>query len=146
MARSLQILKENWLTDLYRFSRKAQHGGGTLSDFSTLLLNIRKTSKTFKGDYLKTLKFFRKNVSQCQKKLRTGPLVSPGLYVALKKGTTFSLSSLGQMVQFDTLKFRRAFNNYFGQFALIEKSQQYSRVSLHEAPTTNDFCNGDEKS
>ena len=40
------------------------------------------------------------------------------------------------MVQFGTMKFRRTFKNYLGQFVWIEKkSHYYSRVSLHEAPT-----------
>ena len=34
------------------------------------------------------------------------------------------------MVQFDTLKFRRNFKNYFGQFVWIE----LSIVTSHEAP------------
>ena len=43
------------------------------------------------------------------------------------------------MIQFGTMKFRRTFKNYFGQFVWIEKkmkkSHYNSRVSLHEAPT-----------
>ena len=42
------------------------------------------------------------------------------------------------MIQFGTIKFRRTFKNYFGQFVWIEKSHYNSRVSLHEAPTKND--------
>ena len=49
----------------------------------------------------------------------------------------FWFSSLAQMIQFDTLKFRRTFKNHFGQFLWIEKSHYNSRVSLHEAPTEN---------
>ena len=39
------------------------------------------------------------------------------------------------MVHFETLKFRRTLQNYFGQFVWIEKSLYYSRVSSHEVPT-----------
>ena len=39
----------------------------------------------------------------------------------LKKEQPFWFSSLDQKVQFDTLKFRRTFENYFGQFVWIEK-------------------------
>ena len=38
-----------------------------------------------------------------------------------KKGKPFWLSSLGQLVQFDTINFRRTFKNYFGQFVWSEK-------------------------
>ena len=55
---------------------------------------------------------------------------------AEKQGKPFWSSSLGQMVQFDTIIFGRTFKNYFGQFVWIEKKSHYnSRVSLHEAPT-----------
>ena len=48
----------------------------------------------------------------------------------------FWLSSLGQMVQFNTIKFRINFVELFGQFLWIEKkSHDNSRVSLHEAPS-----------
>ena len=56
---------------------------------------------------------------------------------AEKQGKPFWSSSLGQMVQFDTIIFGRTFKNYFGQFVWIEKSHYNSRVSLHEAPTKN---------
>ena len=52
-----------------------------------------------------------------------------------KKEQLLYFCSLCQMIQFDTLKFRRTLLNYFGQFVCIEKSHQYSRVSLHEAST-----------
>ena len=39
------------------------------------------------------------------------------------------------MFQFGTIKFRRTFQNYFGQFVRIEKSHYNSCVLLHEAPT-----------
>ena len=50
------------------------------------------------------------------------PLVWPDIVCyAEKKEQFFWLSSLGQMVQFDTLKYRRTFKNFFGQFVGIEK-------------------------
>ena len=40
------------------------------------------------------------------------------------------------MIQFGTIKFRRAFKNHFGHFVWIGKKSHYnSRVSLHKAPT-----------
>ena len=60
-----------------------------------------KMSK-LKGGSLETLKIFRKVTT---KKKSKGALQShPVLYVTLEKGIT---SDLGQMVQFDTLKFCR---------------------------------------
>ena len=47
----------------------------------------------------------------------------------------FWSSSLGQMVQFDTIIFGITFKNYFGRFVWIEKSHYNSRASLDEAPT-----------
>ena len=45
-----------------------------------------------------------------KKKLKGDHLVSPGnVWYAEKKGNTFWFSSLGQMVQFDTIKFCRTF-------------------------------------
>ena len=41
-----------------------------------------------------------------------------------KKEQTFWFSSLGQMLQFYTMKFRRTFKNYFGQFVWIEKKMK----------------------
>ena len=55
-----------------------------------------------------------------------------------KQGKPFWSTSLGQIVQFDTIIFGRIFKNYFRQFLWIEKtSHSNSRVSLHEAPTKN---------
>ena len=77
------------------------------------------------------------------KKIERGDsLVSPGMVCyAEKQVKPFWSTSLGQMVQFDTIIFCRTFKNYFGQFVWIEKKSHYnSRVSLHEAPTKN-YCN-----
>ena len=67
-------------------------------------------------------KKFSEKVPQCRKETRRGTLVSPGIVCyAKKKEKPFWFSSLGQMVQFDAMKFRRTFKNYFGQFGWIEK-------------------------
>ena len=75
------------------------------------------------------------------KKIERGePLVLPGMVCYAENGKPFWSSSLGQMVQFDTIIFGRTSKNYFGQFVWIEKtkkSRYNSRVSLHEAPTKN---------
>ena len=96
-----------------------------------------------------------------EKNWKGDSLVSPGMVCyAEKQVKPFWSSSLGQMVQFDTIIFCRTFKNYFGQFVWIEKkkkkrkvtiivafhfmkrrlkkkSHYNSRVSLHEAPTKN---------
>ena len=68
---------------------------------------------------------------------KTDPLVSPSFVChAETEEKPFWFSSLAQMMQFATIKFRRTLKNYFGQFVWIEKKSRYkSRVSLHEAPT-----------
>ena len=59
-------------------------------------------------------KFFSKKISQCRKKTETGDhLVSPGIACYAKNGKFFWFSSLGQMVQFDTIIFRRTFVELF---------------------------------
>ena len=60
------------------------------------------------------------------KKTESGdPLVSPGtICYAEKQEKHFWFSSLGQTVQFDTIKFRRNFKNYFSQFVWIEKKKK----------------------
>ena len=64
------------------------------------------------------------------KKLEGDLLASPGIVCyAGKKEQHFWLTSLVQMVQFDTTIFRRTFKNYFGQFVWIEKST--SIVAFH---------------
>ena len=87
-------------------------------------------------------KFPKKMSRSAEEKLKGGnfsPLVLPGMVCyAEKQGKPFWSSSLGQMVQFDTIIFGKTFKNYFGQFVWIGKKSHYnSRVSLHEAPTKN---------
>ena len=92
---------------------------GTLWDFSTSILsqNIKK---------MQAGPFGEKNsekMSRSAKKIERGdPLVLPGMVCyAEKQGKPFWSSSLGQMVQFDTIIFCRTFKNYFGQFVWIKK-------------------------
>ena len=68
-------------------------------------------------------KNFRKKCLAVPKKIERGDsLVSPGMACyAEKQVKLFWSSSLGQMVQFDTIIFCRTFKNYFGQFVWIEK-------------------------
>ena len=85
--------------------------GGTLCIFSTSILspNVKK----IEGKNLRK-KVSRKKVSQCQKKPERDPLVSPGtVCYAEKQEKPFWVSSLGQMVQFDTIEFRRTFAEDF---------------------------------
>ena len=52
---------------------------------------------------------------------RWDPLVSPCIVCYAEEKKPFWFSSLDQMIQFVTIKFRRTFKNYFGQFVWIEK-------------------------
>ena len=64
----------------------------------------------------------KKSPTLPEKTGRMDPLVSPGIvYYAEKEEILFLFKSLGQMIQFGTIKFRRTFKNYFGQFAWFEK-------------------------
>ena len=94
--------------------------GGTLWDFLTSILS--QNIKKIEGGPFEE-KNSEKNVSQCRKKIDRGDsLVSPGMVCyAEKQVKPFWSSSLGQMVQFDTIIFCRIFKNYFGQFVWIEK-------------------------
>ena len=65
--------------------------------------------------------FFSKKVSQKKIEIRDS-LVSPGIVrYAEKEEKPFWFCLLGQMIQFVTIKFRRTFKNYFGQFKWTEK-------------------------
>ena len=92
-------------------SVKKNWKGGPLGIFKHPF--YRKTFKKLKGDPL-VKHFFGKKVPQCRDPLDR--------YATRKKGKPFRFNSLGQMVQFDTIKFRRTFKNYFGQFVWIENS------------------------
>ena len=95
--------------------------GGTLWDFSTSILsqNINKLKGNLLGKF-----FIRKKSLTKPNKLNGGALVSSGIICyAEKEEKPFSFSSLSQMIQFGTIKFRRTFRNYFGQFVCIEKKE-----------------------
>ena len=83
---------------------KKLKGWGTLWDFSTSILsqNINK----LKVDPMGKNFIFEKKVSQCRKKLEgVHTLVLPGMVCyAGKQEKPFWFSSLGQMVQFETIK------------------------------------------
>ena len=80
-----------------------------------------------KGNPLGKFFFHEKSLTK-PKKLKGGPLVSPGIVCyAEKEEKHFWFSSLGQMIQFGTIKFRRTFN-YFGQFVWIEKKQRVTII------------------
>ena len=78
-------------------------------------------------------KKFRKNVSQCRTKLKVGTLWCCPVWNVTRKnrGKPFWSSSLGQMVQFDTIIFGRTFKNYFGQFVWKEKKRVTIIVAFH---------------
>ena len=81
-------------------------------------------------------KISKKNSKKClavPKKIERGDsLVSPGMVCyAEKQVKPFWSSSLGQMVQFDTIIFCRTFKNYFGQFVWIEKKRVTIIVAFH---------------
>ena len=64
-----------------------------------------------------SLDFFNTFYRKTSKKLK-----GPGIVChSEKKEKPFWFSSLGQIVQFGTLKLRRTSRNYFGQFVWIEK-------------------------
>ena len=82
----------------------------------------KKRKGTLWGAFL-----FRKKSHNAEKAERGDPLVSPGtVCYAEKQEKPFWFSSLGQMVQFDTIKFRTTL-----------KKKVTIIVSLHEAPTKN---------
>ena len=82
----------------------------------------RKTWKKRRGPFGE--KFPEKMSSSAEKNWKGDPLVLPGMVCyAEKQGKPLWSSSLGQMVQFDTIIFGRTFENYFGQFVWIEKKE-----------------------
>ena len=78
-------------------------------------------------------KGFSKKTPSMPKKLEGGPFIlARYCMIREKKEKPFWFSSLGQMVQFDTIKFCRTFKNYFGQFVWIENQSRVcgKRVGL----------------
>ena len=74
------------------------------------------------------ISFFEKSLTMPKNLEGSGmpnPLVSPGIVCyAEKEEKPFWFSSLSHMFQFGTIKFRRTFKNYFGQFVWIEKKEK----------------------
>ena len=103
----------------FRMPKKLK--GGTLWDFPTSILsqNIKKAGGPFEEKKIR--KKIRKKIQKIE---RGDSLVSPGMVCyAEKQVKPFWSTSLGQMVQFDTIIFCRTFKNYFGQFVWIEKKE-----------------------
>ena len=80
----------------------------------------RKTSRKLKGGPFAVIEKFSKKVSQCRKTLKGVLWSRPEILLGEKKEQPFWFSSLGQMLKFDTIKFRRTTRNYFGQFVWIQ--------------------------
>ena len=99
--------------------------GGTLWNFPTSILS--QNIKKMQGGPFEEKKFRKKNSEKkclaVPNKIERGGLFGLSRYGMLrgKTGKTIWSSSLGQMVQFDTIIFCRTFKNYFGQFVWIEK-------------------------
>ena len=110
---------KNFIPGKKSHSAEAKLKRGALWDFPKSILS--QNSKNLKGDPLEK-NFFRKKVSQCRKKRKGDPLVSPSMACyAGKQEKPFWFSSLDRIVQFGAIIFCRTFKNYFGQFAWIEK-------------------------
>ena len=76
------------------------------------------------GEKISEKKFVAVPKKNSAEKKRGDSLVSPGMVCyAEKQVEPFWSSSLGQMVQFDTIIFCRTFKNFFGQFVWIEKEE-----------------------
>ena len=87
--------------------------GETLWDFSTSILS--QNIKKLKGGPLEKF-FFEKSLTMPKKTERKNSLVSPGMVCYAekeKKEKPFWFSSLSQMIQFETIKFRRTFVELF---------------------------------
>ena len=108
--------------------------GGTFWDFPTSILS--QNIKKMQGGPFEEKKIRKKIRKKClavPKKIERGDsLVSPGMVCyAEKQVKPFWSSSLGQMVQFDTIIFCRTFKNYSGQFVWIEKKRVTIIVAFH---------------
>ena len=94
--------------------------------------NIHSVAKQQKieGGTLWEIFFPGKKVSQCRKKLKGGPLVSPGMVCyAGKQEKPFWFSSLGRMVQFGAIIFcRTILVSSGGLKKTLTKCHDYSRL------------------
>ena len=86
--------------------------------------SVAKHQKKFRGTLWGKNFLSKKKSRSAEKNERGESLVSRGMVCyAAKQEKPFWSSSLGQMVQFDTIMFCRTFKNYFGQFVWIEKKE-----------------------
>ena len=121
---------------------KKNQKGGPIWNFSTSLLS--QIIKKLKQDTL--VKTISKTNPTMPKNLKGGPF-SLARYCILrgKRRKTFWFSSPGQIIHFGTIKFRRTFKNYFGQFVWIEKRVTIKVVFYfmkHRLKMPNFFMNG----
>ena len=123
MAKGFQSVKvqhpKRFFEKSLTMPKKLKKRGGALGFF-----NIHSVAKLkrMKGDPLVEKKI--KKVARCQKtERRTDLLVSAGnVCYAGKKEASFSFRSLGQMVQFDTIKFRRTCRTIFVTSGVSKKN------------------------
>ena len=100
-----QNMKKLKKTKIFIFGKKSHNAeknwkGGPFGIFQHPF--CRKTSKKCRGTLWGN--FFFEKVSQCRKKWKGDPLVSPGMvYYAEKQENPFWFSSLGQIVQFGAI-------------------------------------------
>ena len=91
--------------------------------------SVAEHQNTERGPPFGEIFFRKKSLTMPKKSERGNPLVSPGIVCyAEKEEKLFWFSSLSQMFQFGTIKFRRTFRNYFGQFVWIEKKSHYNTI------------------
>ena len=113
------LVKNNWKNGL-AMPKKLE---GDPLGFSTSILseNCKKIGENFCFDPLAKIFVSKKSLID-EKNWKGDPLVSPGIVCyAEREENPFCFSSLGQMIQFGTIKFRITLKNYFGQFVWIEK-------------------------
>ena len=108
----------------------------TPPDFLTSI--VAKHQKT-EGGLLRKKRLSKKSLTMPTKAERGDPLVLPGtVCYAEKQEKSFWFNWLGQMVQFDTIKFRITFLKLFWSVRVDwKKVSLNSRVSLHETPNKN---------
>ena len=126
--------------NFFLFSRKKSHNAKKTERTNPLgfsnIHSVAKHQKNAGGPFEEKKsekKIPKKNVSQCRKKLKGGTLWSNAEKRCYeeKQVKRFWSSSLGQMVQFDTIIFCRTFKNCFGQFVWIEKKRVTIIVAFH---------------
>ena len=84
---------------------------------------MQNLKKNLRADPLRKI-FPKKSLTMQKKTEREDHLVSPGIVCYAEKEEKHCwFSSLGQMIQFGTIKFRRTIKNYFGLFVWIEKKE-----------------------